>query len=67
MQSLVAAASEKFEGTVDQDVFIPFHFVNQNPGFVSRQFWFAAKLFRNILHWHVRCQIILLRKLLITY
>ena len=44
---------EKFEGAVDQDVFIPFHFAAQNPGFVNRQFWSAAKLLRNILHWQV--------------
>ena len=53
MQSLLSAAVEKFEGAVDQDVFIPFHFAAQNPGFVNRQFWSAAKLLRNILHWQV--------------
>ncbi|XP_046650905.1 PAX3- and PAX7-binding protein 1-like [Daphnia pulicaria] len=51
IQSLLSAAVEKFEGAVDQDVFIPFHFAAQNPGFVNRQFWSAAKLLRNILHW----------------
>lgn len=54
VQSLLSAAYEKFEGAVDQDVFIPFHFAAQNPGFVNRQFWSAAKLLRNILHWQVR-------------
>lgn len=53
IQSLLAAAVEKFEVAVDQDVFIPFHFAAQNPGFVNRQFWSAAKLLRNILHWQV--------------
>lgn len=53
IQLLLAAAVEKFEGAVDQDVFIPFHFAAQNPGFVNRQFWSAAKLLRNILHWQV--------------
>ncbi len=53
IQSLLSAAVEKFEGAVDQDVFIPFHFAAQNPGFVNRQFWSAAKLLRNILHWQV--------------
>ncbi|KZS19148.1 PAX3- and PAX7-binding protein 1 [Daphnia magna] len=51
IQALLAAAVEKFECAVDQDVFIPFHFAAQNPGFVNRQFWSAAKLLRNILHW----------------
>ncbi len=53
IQSLLAAAIEKFDAAVDQDVFIPFHFAAQNPGFVNRQFWSAAKLLRNILHWQV--------------
>jgi hypothetical protein len=56
IQSLLSAAVEKFEGAVDQDVFIPFHFAAQNPGFVNRQFWSAAKLLRNILHWQVLVQ-----------
>lgn len=51
--SLLAAAVEKFEVAIDQDVFIPFHFAVQNPGFVNRQFWSASKLLRNILHWQV--------------
>jgi hypothetical protein len=58
IQSLLSAAVEKFEGAVDQDVFIPFHFAAQNPGFVNRQFWSAAKLLRNILHWQVFIHII---------
>jgi len=53
IQSILTAAVEKFEAAVDQDVFIPFHFAAQNPGFVNRQFWSAAKLLRNILHWQV--------------
>ncbi len=53
IQSILTSAMEKFEGAVDADVFIPFHFAAQNPGFFNRQFWSAAKLLRNILHWQV--------------
>jgi len=51
LQCLEKAVVEKFETSVDKDVFIPFQFASDNPAFVNRQFWSAAKLFRNILYW----------------
>ena len=54
MQQLLAAVVKKLENAVDQDVFIPFHFASKSLTFVNRQFWSAAKLLRNMLHWQVR-------------
>jgi len=51
LQSLEKVVVEKFETCVEKDVYIPFYFAGQNPVFVNRQFWSAAKLFRNILYW----------------
>ena len=56
MLSIRSHVSEKFETTVNQDVFIPFHFAAKSgefSSFLNRQFWSAAKLLRNILHWQV--------------
>ena len=53
LQSLEKVVVEKFETCVEKDVYIPFYFASQNPAFVNRQFWSAAKLFRNILYWQV--------------
>ena len=56
MLTIRSTVLEKFETTVDKDVFIPFHFAGKSSEFTSflnRQFWSAAKLLRNIVHWQV--------------
>ena len=53
LQLLIGAVVDKLEQAIDQDVFVPFHFAGKSWPFVNRQFWSAAKLLRNILHWQV--------------